>query len=89
MVVRGSQMLARALDDHTIAEAAFDHGWWRSGDLGHVERGFLYIESRVDVQSKSKGVTVVPESIEPVLENHPRSRTRRWSASRTKRTAKR
>ncbi|WP_336021639.1 class I adenylate-forming enzyme family protein [Halobellus salinisoli] len=53
-------------------EAAFEDGWWRSGDKGSLdEEGFLYIEGRIDFQIKSKGVKVTPEPIEEALERHP------------------
>jgi len=52
-------------------EAAFEDGWWRSGDKGYLdEEGFLYIEGRIDFQIKSKGVKITPEPIEEELERH-------------------
>lgn len=57
--------------DDERAAAAFEDGWWRSGDRGRIdEEGFLYIEGRIDFQIKSKGVKITPESIEGALENH-------------------
>ncbi|MFB6251767.1 MAG: class I adenylate-forming enzyme family protein [Halobellus sp.] len=57
--------------DNERATAAFEDGWWRSGDRGRLdEDGFLYIEGRIDFQIKSRGVKITPESIEEALENH-------------------
>lgn len=53
-------------------EKAFRHGWFRTGDLGHVdEEGFLYITGRASDMYISGGSNVYPREIEEKILAHP------------------
>ncbi len=51
---------------------AFRDGWFRTGDLGHMDReGFLYITGRASDMYISGGSNVYPREIEEKLLTHP------------------
>jgi long-chain acyl-CoA synthetase len=56
-----------ALDDRITAD-----GWFRTGDLGHVDDdGFVWIEGRVSDQINRGGMKIVPAEVEEVLAAAP------------------
>jgi long-chain acyl-CoA synthetase len=61
-------------DPEATAAAFVDDGnrrWWRSGDLGRIDRGgYLYLEGRRDDMIISGGINVMPARIEEVLLAH-------------------
>jgi acyl-CoA synthetase (AMP-forming)/AMP-acid ligase II len=57
----------RALDDRVT-----DDGWFRTGDVGHVDDdGFVWIEGRVSDQINRGGMKIVPAEVEEVLAAAP------------------
>ena len=46
-------------------------GWFRTGDLGHVVDGYLYLSDRLNDMIISGGENVYPAEIERVLGEHP------------------
>ena len=47
-------------------------GWYRTGDLGHVDRdGYVYLGGRADNQITTGAIKVAPEEIEQVIDAHP------------------
>ena len=47
-------------------------GWFRTGDLGHLEGGFLYVTGRADeMLVTSGGENVNPENVEAAFLQHP------------------
>jgi fatty-acyl-CoA synthase len=51
---------------------AFRDGWFRTGDLGHVdEEGYLYITGRASDMYISGGSNVYPREIEEKILTHP------------------
>jgi long-chain acyl-CoA synthetase len=51
---------------------AFRNGWFRTGDLGHMDQeGFLYITGRSSDMYISGGSNVYPREVEEVLLKHP------------------
>ena len=51
---------------------AFRNGWFRTGDLGHMDReGFLFITGRASDMYISGGSNVYPREIEEKLLSHP------------------
>ncbi|MBV8848925.1 MAG: acyl-CoA synthetase [Methylobacteriaceae bacterium] len=51
---------------------AFRDGWFRTGDLGHVdEQGFLYITGRASDMYISGGSNIYPREIEEKILTHP------------------
>jgi acyl-CoA synthetase (AMP-forming)/AMP-acid ligase II len=51
---------------------SFRNGWFRTGDLGHMDaQGFLYITGRASDMYISGGSNVYPREIEETLLTHP------------------
>jgi long-chain acyl-CoA synthetase len=49
-----------------------DDGWFRTGDVGHIEDGWLYIQGRLKfVIVRSSGLKVFPEDVELVANEEP------------------
>jgi thioesterase domain-containing protein/acyl carrier protein len=52
--------------------AAFHDGWFRSGDLGHLdERGYLFLTGRLKEIINRGGQKIIPDEIDAVLAAHP------------------
>ncbi len=70
--VRGPGVFAGYHDNEEATEKATAHGWFHTGDLGHMdERGFVYITGRASDMYISGGSNVYPREIEEVLLTHP------------------
>ena len=70
--VRGPGVFAGYHDNPDATEKATLHGWFHTGDLGHMdERGFVYITGRASDMYISGGSNVYPREIEEVLLTHP------------------
>lgn len=69
-VLSDSAMAGYLPDDATAA--AFDRGWYRTGDLGYLDGdGWLRITDRLKEMIKVRGFQVAPAEIEAVLLGHP------------------
>ncbi|PLZ01280.1 acyl-CoA synthetase [Burkholderia sp. WAC0059] len=70
--VRGPAVMS-GYDSNPEANAkAFRHGWFHTGDLGHLDReGFLYITGRSSDMYISGGSNVYPREVEEALLQHP------------------
>jgi long-chain acyl-CoA synthetase len=63
--------MAGYLPDSATA-AAFDDGWYRTGDVGHLDAdGWLRITDRSKEMIKVRGFQVAPAEVEAVLHGHP------------------
>lgn len=51
--------------------AAFTDGWYRTGDIGVLDSGWLRITDRVKEMIKVRGFQVAPAEVEAVLLGHP------------------
>ncbi len=70
--VRGPAVFAGYFNDPEANSTGFAHGWWHTGDLGHMDAcGFLYITGRASDMYISGGSNVYPREIEEVLLTHP------------------
>lgn len=70
--VVGPAVFAGYYDDPAANTKAFRNGWFRTGDLGHVDaEGFLYVTGRASDMYISGGSNVYPREIEEVLLRHP------------------
>ena len=66
--VRGPGVFAGYHDNPDANAAAFAHGWFHTGDLGHLDaRGFLFITGRASDMYISGGSNVYPREIEECL----------------------
>jgi len=72
LCVRGPGVFAGYHGNPDATEAAFRHGWFHTGDLGHMDaRGFFYITGRASDMYISGGSNVYPREIEEALLLHP------------------
>jgi len=70
--VRGPAVFAGYANNPAANEAAFAHGWFHTGDLGHLSaQGFLFITGRASDMYISGGSNVYPREIEEALLTHP------------------
>lgn len=71
--VRGPAVML-GYDNNPDANAkAFKHGWFHTGDLGHLDKeGFLYITGRSSDMYISGGSNVYPREVEEALLTHER-----------------
>jgi acyl-CoA synthetase (AMP-forming)/AMP-acid ligase II/predicted DNA-binding protein with PD1-like motif len=68
----GPAVFAGYYDNPEANEKAFRNGWFRTGDLGHMDNeGFLYITGRASDMYISGGSNVYPREIEEKLLTHP------------------
>jgi acyl-CoA synthetase (AMP-forming)/AMP-acid ligase II len=57
--------------DADATAAAFEDGWFRTGDLGRLEDGWLTITGRLGDRIIRGGENVAADEVERVLEAHP------------------
>ena len=70
--VRGPGVFAGYHNNPEATEKATTHGWFHTGDLGHMDsRGFVYITGRASDMYISGGSNVYPREIEEALLLHP------------------
>jgi acyl-CoA synthetase (AMP-forming)/AMP-acid ligase II len=70
--VRGPAVFLGYADNPAANAQAFRHGWFHTGDLGHLDaRGFLFITGRASDMYISGGSNVYPREIEELLMLHP------------------
>jgi fatty-acyl-CoA synthase len=70
--VRGPGVFAGYHDNAEATAKATAHGWFHTGDLGHMDpRGFVYITGRASDMYISGGSNVYPREIEEALLLHP------------------
>jgi acyl-CoA synthetase (AMP-forming)/AMP-acid ligase II/acyl carrier protein len=71
IVLRGPRL--RGYENNPAAnEKAFVRGWFRTGDLGHLDSdGYLFIDARLKEVINRGGEKVSPREIEDVLLSHP------------------
>lgn len=68
----GPAVFAGYHDNPEANAKAFRDGWFRTGDLGHMDaRGFVHITGRASDMYISGGSNVYPREIEEVLLTHP------------------
>jgi long-chain acyl-CoA synthetase len=69
--VRSASAMAGYLPD-VATTAAFDDGWYRTGDVGWLEaEGWVHLTDRCKEMIKVSGFQVAPAEIEAVLHGHP------------------
>jgi fatty-acyl-CoA synthase len=68
----GPAVFAGYYDNPEANAKAFRNGWFRTGDLGHMdEQGFVYITGRASDMYISGGSNIYPREIEEKLLTHP------------------
>ncbi|MCC7257389.1 MAG: acyl--CoA ligase [Gammaproteobacteria bacterium] len=72
ILLRGPTIAMGYLNNAELTARRFVGGWWRSGDLGHLDAdGFLYVSGRTDNTINSGGIKVQGEEVEICLIAHP------------------
>ncbi len=70
--VIGPAVFAGYYDNPEANAKAFRDGWFRTGDLGHVdEEGFVYITGRASDMYISGGSNIYPRAVEEKILTHP------------------
>ncbi len=70
--VIGSAVCAGYLDDDDANAKTFRNGWFRTGDIGHMDEArYLYLTGRASDMYISGGSNVYPKEVEEVLLTHP------------------
>jgi acyl-CoA synthetase (AMP-forming)/AMP-acid ligase II len=70
--VTGPAVFAGYYNNPEANKAAFRNGWFRTGDLGHMdEEGFVYITGRASDMYISGGSNIYPREIEEKLLQYP------------------
>jgi acyl-CoA synthetase (AMP-forming)/AMP-acid ligase II len=68
IVYRGPHVMSGYWNDPAATTAAFAHGWFHSGDLGHLdEEGVVWFTDRVKDMVKTGGENVSSVEVERVL----------------------
>ena len=66
--IAGPQVMTEYLRDPAATEAAFEHGWFHSGDCGHFDAdGILWFEDRFKDVIKTGGENVASIEVEKAL----------------------
>ena len=71
VVVRGPSITPGYLNNADANADAFFDGWFRTGDIGVVEDGYLRLEGRLKEMILRGGENIGPAEIEQVLLSHP------------------
>ena len=68
ILLRGPTLAQGYLGNPALTAARFVDGWWRSGDLGHLDAdGYLHVAGRTDNTINSGGIKVQAEEVELCL----------------------
>ena len=72
ILLRGPTLARGYLHNPELTARRFVDGWWRSGDMGHLDQdGYLYVEGRTDNTINTGGIKVHGEEVEACLLMHP------------------
>lgn len=72
ILVRGPCMMAGYLHRPDANARALAHGWYHTGDMGHLDAdGYLWIRDRMDYMINSGAENVYPREVEDALVEHP------------------
>jgi len=69
--VRGPNVFAGYWERPDATADSFDDGWFRTGDVGRIDDGYLRIVGRAKELIISGGFNVYPREVEDVLLTHP------------------
>lgn len=71
VTVRGDVVMSGYWANPPATAAALSHGWLRTGDIGHLDQGYLYLTDRAKDVVITGGSNVYPREVEEVLVAHP------------------
>ena len=71
LLIRGPNVFARYWNDDAATAAAFEDGYWRSGDIGAIDAaGLVYVQDRVKDMINRGGFKVFSAEVEAALMAH-------------------
>jgi acyl-CoA synthetase (AMP-forming)/AMP-acid ligase II len=71
---RGASVMAGYLPEDANADAFTDDGWYRTGDIGFIDDGWVHLTDRSKEMIKVNAFQVAPAEIEAVLHGHEQVR---------------
>ena len=71
LYVRGPQLMMGYYRDESASEAALSSGWLRTGDIGYIQDGKVYVVDRTKDLIKVNGFQVSPAELEDAILKHP------------------
>jgi oxalate---CoA ligase len=72
VVLRGATVMPGYLDNPEVNRSVFHDGWFRTGDIGRLDRdGFLFIVGRTKEIINRGGKKIVPQEVDNALAQHP------------------
>jgi acyl-CoA synthetase (AMP-forming)/AMP-acid ligase II len=71
VVVRGASITPGYLDNPAANADSFFDGWFRTGDIGVIDDGYLRLKGRLKEMILRGGENISPLEIEDVLRTHP------------------
>ncbi|HEY2285132.1 MAG TPA: AMP-binding protein [Streptosporangiaceae bacterium] len=71
VVIRGPGVMSGYLSNPAANADAFVDGWFRTGDLGAIRDGYLYLEGRLKEMILRGGENIAPAEIDQALLAHP------------------
>ncbi|MCX7617099.1 AMP-binding protein [Tepidiforma sp.] len=72
VLTRGENVFTGYWEAPEATAASFEDGWYRTGDLGYLQDGYLYLKGRKkDLIVLADGQNVYPEDLEAVLRRQP------------------
>ena len=71
VLVRGDVVMRGYWDNPGATAATLAKGWLHTGDIGHLDAGYLYLTDRAKDVIITGGSNVYPREVEEVLLTHP------------------
>lgn len=72
ILVKGPNVFEGYYQDPQKTRESFEKGWYKTGDIGEIKDGFLFIKTRKkDMIVTSAGMNIYPEDIEYILNKIP------------------
>ena len=72
ILISGPGVTKGYLNNEAANQASFVNGWFRTGDIGHIDQdGYLFITGRIKEMVNRGGEKVAPVEVDEVLMQHP------------------